>query len=84
MIEKENKDNLEILMEKNIEISQEILDLAKRFKKYIFWQKIWTILKLVLILTPIILAVIYLPPFLKDLVRDFHSLISSTNSLSGF
>ena len=84
MEKKEHNDKLKALVEKNIEISQEILGLAKYFKKYIFWRKVFTYLRIILILVPLIIAFVYLPPFLRDLLKSFQALISPGDSLLDF
>jgi len=66
----ENND-LKQMLQANIALSQEILGVAIYIKKYIVWQKIFTYLKLLIILVPIILAVIYLPPFFRDIYQTF-------------
>ncbi|PKM91129.1 hypothetical protein CVU82_03690 [Candidatus Falkowbacteria bacterium HGW-Falkowbacteria-1] len=60
------KDTLEALVKKNLEVSEEILILSKYIKKYIYWKKIMIWVKLFLFLVPIFLAFIYFPPFLKN------------------
>ncbi|MFP4514986.1 MAG: hypothetical protein ACLFNO_03235 [Parcubacteria group bacterium] len=64
--EKREEINLENLLKKNLIISQEILDISKYVKKYIFWRKVMNIVKIVIILVPIILGIIYLPPILEE------------------
>ncbi|HOZ53558.1 MAG TPA: hypothetical protein PK142_02675 [bacterium] len=71
------------LVRENIKVSQEILSLTKYIKKYIIWQKIFSWIKLFLIVVPIILAFIYLPPFLKDFSASVQGMIGSVNGLVG-
>ena len=73
----DNKDVLIDLMRENLKTSQEILKLSIYIKKYIFWQRILFWFKLVLILVPIILAIVYLPPFLKGAFSSFQDLTGS-------
>lgn len=72
------------LVRENLKVSQEILSLTKYIKKYIVWQKIFSWIKLFLIVIPIILAFIYLPPFLKDFSASIQGLVESVNGLVGF
>lgn len=72
------------LVRENLKVSQEILSLTKYIKKYIVWQKIFSWIKLFLIVIPIILAFIYLPPFLKDFSASIQGLVGSVNGLAGF
>lgn len=75
------KDNLESLLEKNLELSEEILALSKYIKKYVYWKKIMTWLKLFLILVPILLAFLYIPPFLKNILGATESLMEVPDSM---
>lgn len=64
------------LLEKNLELSNEILEISKYVKKYIVFQKIMVFVKIFLILIPILLALVYLPPLLKGVVEPFQSVLS--------
>ncbi len=80
--EKKTKDDdIYILLNKNLEISEEILKLTKYIKQYVFWQKIFFWLKLAIIIIPIALAIIYLPPFLSGLRDSFQELVGGFNVL---
>jgi hypothetical protein len=72
------------LIKENIKVSQEILELTKYIKKYVVWQKIFSLMKLFLIIIPIILAFIYLPPVLKSFSESIQGLVGSVNGLVGF
>lgn len=67
-------DNLEDLLKKNIELSQEILGLARYIKNYVFWQQIFSWIKFALIAIPIILGLIYLPPLVRDMLDSYAGL----------
>ena len=69
-----DNEELKQMIETNIALSQEILGLAIYIKKYIVWQKIFAYLKLLIIIIPIILAVVYLPPFFKTLLDSLKEL----------
>ena len=70
------------LLKENLKVTQEILDLSKYIKKYIVWQKVVFWFKLVVILIPVILAVIYLPPFLKGAFTSFQELLNPASMLN--
>ncbi len=72
-------DKLEELLRENLGVSREILKLSKYIRKYVFWQKIFNWFKLILILAPIILAIIYLPPFLKSLSFGLQTIFDGLN-----
>ena len=81
--------DLQEVIKKNVELSQEILKISKYIKRYVFWQKIFNYFKLALIVIPIALAILYLPPFLKEISGSFQfifeslSLISNPEALQG-
>jgi hypothetical protein len=60
------------LVEENIKTNKEILIGLAEIKRYIRWQRIWATLRFVLILVPIILGIIYLPPFLRDFIDGYR------------
>ena len=75
------------LLEKNLELNAEIYEMVKSIKSYVFWARIFGILKILIILVPIIIAFIYLPPLFKDLFVQYQDLLNiggsiDTNSLS--
>jgi hypothetical protein len=63
------------LLEKNLEITKEIHEMVKGIKSYIFWQRIWGVFKVLIIVVPVIFGIIYLPPLLKDVFRQYQSLL---------
>ncbi|MCF7795198.1 hypothetical protein K9M50_02475 [Patescibacteria group bacterium] len=71
--QKNQEIELEKLLKKNLAISQEVLSISKYVKKYIFWKKIIGIAKIVIIVVPIVLGIIYLPPMIEDAVENINS-----------
>ena len=88
-MDSENKQNqqnkeeadLEKLLKQNLTISQEILDISRYIKKYVFWKKVIGLVKVFIILVPIILGIIYLPPIIEDSLDNINENIN--NPLSG-
>lgn len=62
---------LKNLLERNLALSQEILGLAKYAKSYIRWLKIFSWLKVLIIVIPIVLGIIYLPTALKEVLSSY-------------
>jgi len=67
--------NLTELLQVNLERSEEILEISKDIKKYIRWQQIWGILRLLLIVIPLIIGFIYLPPLIMDAIESYKSVL---------
>ena len=67
-----NNSDLKKLIEKNIDLNQEILDSVIYIKKYIRLQKVFSFLKVAIIIIPIIIAALYLTPIFKDISVQFN------------
>ena len=75
---KKNKEaDLEKLLQKNLAVSQEILDISRYIKKYVFWRKIIGLIKFLVIVIPIILGIIYLPPIIEDSLNNLNQNINN-------
>lgn len=61
-ISKKDVTELHQLMAKNLYHTQKIERLAKKFDKFIFWIKVQTLIKVLIIVIPIILAYIFVVP----------------------
>ena len=63
------------LLEKNLEYSREIYQQTKYIKNYVFWAQVAGVLKILLIVVPIILGIIYLPPLLKGVFDQYKDIL---------
>lgn len=70
---------LQDLVEKNIKLSETIIDQNKKIKRRITMMVVSDYLKLLIIIGPIIVALIYLPPLLKPLFDQYSAIIGGTN-----
>ncbi|MFA5133197.1 MAG: hypothetical protein WC459_00075 [Patescibacteria group bacterium] len=62
------------LLEENIRLSKAILASSERTRKHMHWSEIISVLRLLIILVPIILAILYIPPFLVKFSDSFSRL----------
>lgn len=69
--------DLKKLLEENIKISKAILRSTEKTRRYMRWAQVTSILRLLIIIIPIILAILYLPPFLSNLSETFNKLYGS-------
>ena len=69
------EDEIKKLLEKNLELNQEIFKMVKSIKNYVITQRIWFAIKILIILVPIILGIIYLPPLFKNVVGRYQQLL---------
>lgn len=63
---------LKKLIEKNIEVSKETQANVQYVKKVIIFQQILGIIKLLLIIIPIALGVLYLPSLIQDILEKYQ------------
>ncbi|HBI97137.1 MAG: hypothetical protein US83_C0007G0036 [Candidatus Falkowbacteria bacterium GW2011_GWC2_38_22] len=66
---------LKELIEKNIKLSEEVLEISKKINGFVFWQRIFGVLKILIIFIPLILGAIFLPPLLKDVFNSYKELL---------
>ncbi len=71
----QESEELKKLLRDNLERSDEILKISQEIKRYIRWQNLWGILRLLLIAIPIILGFIYLPPLVKEVFQSYKTLL---------
>ena len=46
-----------------------------------FWQNVWSFLKILIIVVPIVIGIIYLPPLLKGVFQQYQSLLGGGDGL---
>ncbi|MBU4257424.1 hypothetical protein KKC04_03350 [Patescibacteria group bacterium] len=71
------------LLEKNLELTEEIFKMAKSIKSFVIHQRIFGILKLLIIVVPIILGIIYLPPLLSGITEQYKDLLGIKSGAGG-
>lgn len=48
----------------------------KKIKRYMRWQKIYSLFVVLLIVVPIFLGFIYLPPYVRELIDTYKSILT--------
>ncbi len=79
-------EELKKLLIKNIDYSKMILESTEKTRKYIMWLEIINMAKIILIIVPIILGIIYGIPFFQDVFDKYGSLmreIDKVKSIGG-
>ena len=80
------EDEVRKLLKENLETTKEIHKMVKNIDKYIFYQKVFWVIKFLLIVVPIILGIIYLPPLFENIIQKYQGLLNApdniTNSLN--
>lgn len=79
LLQKDNSDHSHIqdLLEKSIALSEEILEQNKKISRRLFFLSLGGYIKWALILIPIIIGIIYIPPFIEKLPQIISGLLSS-------
>jgi len=68
------------LKEQN-ELLKALLKQGEKTKKYLFWLRVFGIVKIIIIATPIVLGVIYLPPFIERAIENYKDLLPEINQI---
>jgi len=71
---------LKALLEKNIELSEEILAKVKYVKRYIFWKRVMSVIFWLFIILSTVASIFYLPPLIAQLQGQIQSMISGATS----
>lgn len=70
-----SNEQIEKLLKENLEYNKAIFELAKKTKRYMLMAQIMGILKILIIVVPLILALIYLPSLIKGYTSQFQDLM---------
>lgn len=63
--QKGNSEQMEKLVEENLRLTREIYKMTKKINSFVVWSRIFGFLKVLLIIAPIILGIMYLKPILN-------------------
>jgi hypothetical protein len=74
---------IEQLLKDNLELSRKIFEDSEKTRKYIMWQRILGIVKVVLIVVPLLIALYVLPPLLSQVISSYSSVFNQLNAGSG-
>jgi hypothetical protein len=62
---------IEKLMEENLRLTEEIYKMTKKINRFVLWSRIFGFLKVLIIVAPIVLGIIYFKPILDMLDKAF-------------
>jgi len=68
-------EKLKELVEENIELTKGLEEKMKKVYHFVIWQRIFTVLKILVIVVPIILGIIYLPPLISSALAPYRELL---------
>ena len=72
---KSSSDTIERLVRENLTLTKEIIEHTRKTRRYILYGHIFNVVKIVLIVGPIILAILYLPPLLEQVFGTYSELL---------
>lgn len=71
------------LLQKNLEYSKLNHEMLLKVKRYILIQQIFSILKIVIIVIPLVLAMVYALPLLKESLLTYQNVLSEFDKATG-
>lgn len=71
----EMKKDLKKLVIENLELTKELEKKVQKIYRFVVWQRILGVLKVLIILIPIILGIIYLPAILETYLGPYKELL---------
>ena len=72
-----SSDSLEQLLRKNLELTQAIYEHTRKTRKYIMFGQVINVIKIVIIVGPIILALVYLPPLIREAFGTYNDMLGA-------
>lgn len=81
-ITKPKEESLEDLVRKNLKWSQIIYEQNRKINNKLLWSAVASWIHVLIIVIPLILALLYLPPLLKNVWSQYSNLLGGENSTS--
>lgn len=69
------------LLHDNFEYTRACYALLEKIRRWIMWQKIFSVLKVLIIVIPIIFAILYLPPLLGNALSPYMELLNDSKKV---
>ncbi|MFZ4648771.1 MAG: hypothetical protein ACOYMB_04040 [Patescibacteria group bacterium] len=72
----QNNDNeVKELLQKNIALSEEIVESLGHVRRFIKWQNVWSTVRLLIVVIPIAIGFFYLPPLIKEYLGSYQEML---------
>ncbi len=72
--------NIKSILNEVIEVSKKNQKDIKYIKRFVIWSQFWGVLKVLIILIPIIIGIIYLPSFMEDWISSYQEILIESGS----
>ncbi len=70
-----NQPELRELLEENLKYAKAVYWSVEKVRRHLFWQRVVSIIYIIMILAPLIIAAIYLPPFISTYLGPYMELL---------
>lgn len=77
-----NDNQLKELLSENLRLTKEVHAMTRSVKRYITFQKVLSVVYLLLFVVPLILGMIYIPKFLGDYLLPYQELLTGEQSMN--
>ena len=77
------EENIYKKIDRQTELLEIIAKQTRKTEEYILWGRYLSVLRLLIIIAPIILAIIYLPPFIQDSLDKIRGILPEIQELKG-
>lgn len=64
------------LLEDNLNYTKACYALLERWRRWLFWNRVWGVVKFALIVVPLVVGAIYLPPLVQQWVAQYIKLLT--------
>ena len=68
-------EEIKTLVEKNSKSIEEMQKQMNFVYRYIFWQRVWKIVKIVVVIAIVIIGIVYLPPLIQKTIAPYWQLL---------
>lgn len=79
----EKQSELRDLLEENLKYTKEIWKISQKTRRYLVWVQVMDWIKVMLIVIPIILGIIYLPPLIEQWQAQIKEILDPAGSGGG-
>lgn len=73
---------LKNLLEENLKLAQQTHDMVRSIKHHIVLEQVFNIIKILIIVVPIILGIIYLPSILKPYLDQYNQIMEGAGVIT--
>ena len=70
-------EDIKKILEENLKLSKETHEMVKKIRSFVVWQQVFGVIKILLIVVPIILGLIYLPALLQNAFAPYKELLGT-------